>query len=113
MVSTDWITSVVIRGESLRIRVPGAISLVAINPFPFPGMDSSLHRFSLGEDESKKEESAPFVVALAGEGESEGEVSAGVILFRAREGKAYGRYGRYGFGESNKNVQSITSSLST
>jgi hypothetical protein len=66
------ITSVVIRGESLRMRVPGEISLVAINPFPFPGIVSNFHSVS-----SELEESKPLDVVLAGE--LEGEVVLGAI----------------------------------
>lgn len=72
MVSTDLITSVVIRGESLRMRVPGEISLVAINPFPLPGIVSNFHSVS-----SELEESMPLDVVLAGE--LEGEVVLGAI----------------------------------
>jgi hypothetical protein len=45
----DWITAVVIRGGSLRTRVPGVMSLVAMSPFPLPGIVSTLHKVSSGD----------------------------------------------------------------
>lgn len=66
MVSTDLITSVVIRGESLRMRVPGEMSLVATRPFPLPGMGSNFHSMS-----SELEAAVLLGEVLAGELERE------------------------------------------
>jgi len=40
-VSIERTQSVVIRGASLRMRVPGVMDWIAIRPFPFPGIVSS------------------------------------------------------------------------
>jgi len=63
--------SVVNRGASLRIRVPGVISWLAIRPRPFPGIGAILHRLVSGLEVG---DSVPFG------GESGSVVRLGAIL---------------------------------
>ena len=63
--------SVVNRGASLRIRVPGVISWLAIRPRPFPGLGAILHRLVSGFEVG---DSVPFG------GESGSVVRLGAIL---------------------------------
>lgn len=44
MVSAEIITSVVMIGGSLKMRVPGEIGRRAIRALPFPGMESIFQR---------------------------------------------------------------------
>lgn len=48
MLSAEVITSVVTRGLSLRINVPGEMVVRAMRAFPFPGRESTFHRFCSG-----------------------------------------------------------------
>lgn len=63
MVSMEVITSVVIKGVSLRIKVPGVMVQVARRPLPFPGMASIVKR-----PFPNVSEVAPFCEALVAEG---------------------------------------------
>lgn len=61
MLAAEVITSVVTRGLSLRISVPGEIFVTAMRAFPFPGRESTFQS-CCSEDEVLLVTGPPFSV---------------------------------------------------